>query len=147
MTNEDVAALNADFATFKAACEFWINKFNLGGWEIFIYQRNPEDMDALAATRIDNLDDRYATIEFFGKCKYAVNWEEVALHEVLHIVFALLLNDITDKVGAQHDIINKLVPMLKHTYTGAKVAEEVKKIGFKNDKTAKTLENQIVFTV
>ena len=131
MTNEDVAALNADFDTFKSACEFWINKFNLSGWEIFIYQRNPEDMDALAATRVDNLDDREAMIEFFGKCKYTINWDEVALHEVLHIVLAPLLENIDDKIAAQHEIINKLVPMLKHTYTGAKVAEEVKKIGFK----------------
>ena len=131
MTNEDVADLNKDFQTFKAACEFWISKFNLSGWEIFIYQRNPEDMDALAATRVDNLDDREAMIEFFGKCKYTINWEEVALHEVLHIVLAPLLETIDSKIGEQHEIINKLVPMLKHTYTGEKVAQEVKKIGFK----------------
>ena len=132
MTNEDVAALNADFATFKAACEFWINKFNLSGWEIFIYQRNPEDMsDALSSVRVSDLNSRQATIEFFGKVKSDIIWEEVALHEVLHIVIALLLENIDDKVGAQHDIINKLVPMLKHIYTGAKVAEEVNKIGFK----------------
>ena len=132
MTNEDVAALNADFATFKAACEFWISKFNLSGWEISIQQRNPEDMaDALACVRIEDLKARQATIEFFGKVKSDINWEDVALHEVLHIVIALLLENVDDKVGEQHDIINKLVPMLKHTYTGAKVAEEVKKIGFK----------------
>lgn len=132
MTNEDVSELNKDFETFKAACEFWIKKFNLSGWEIFIYQRNPEDMDALACTRIENLEDRYAIIEFFGKVKYTVTWEEVALHEVLHIVLAPLLEKIDDNVGEQHEIINKLVPMLKHIYTGVKVAEEVKKIGFKH---------------
>lgn len=131
MTNEDVSELNKDFETFKAACEFWIKKFNLSGWEIFIYQRNPEDMYALAATTVDNLDDREAMIEFFGKCKYIINWEEVALHEVLHIVLAPLLEKIDDNVGEQHEIINKLVPMLKHIYTAEKIDKEVKIKGFK----------------
>lgn len=132
MTNEDVAALNADFATFKAACEFWINKFNLSGWEISIYQRNPEDMaDALACTRAEHLEDRQATIEFFGKTKSTINWEEVALHEVLHIVLAPLLDTIDSKVGEQHETINKLVPMLKHIYTAEKIDKEIGVIGFK----------------
>lgn len=100
MTNEDVADLNKDFETFKAACEFWIKKFNLSGWEIFIYQRNPEDMaDALACVSNRRFEARQATIEFFGKVKSDINWEDVALHEVLHIVIALLLDNIDDKVG------------------------------------------------
>ena len=96
-------------AVFDEAIETWAEHFGLGDWRIV-----PAEWDVA--------DDAYAEVEIDVEAKlatYAVSEElphsevsAIALHEVLHVVFADMLSpDHTEgsRASAEHAAINRII--------------------------------------
>lgn len=81
-------------AVFKKHVEKWAPRLGLAGWHMAVDWATDTDVSALAYVRI-NAEARIATVylckDWTGSVYTVKDLEEVAVHELLHIVLADLL--------------------------------------------------------
>lgn len=95
------------FKLFKEMCEWWIESFGIGNWSVEIVLRDDESDDGCLAWTLPNSLTCRAVI---GLCE---TWalpitndglRRVALHEVLHLVLALLMEKALSRFTTEEDL-------------------------------------------
>jgi len=106
----------ADFEKFKGYCLKWQRELGLDDWHIYVFHKPIKDSFADTATSVSG---RGATIQFnttwHDRPLSDKEIEECALHEVMHIVTAPLINEARARFAdeysmeaAEHAIVTRL---------------------------------------
>ena len=110
-----------DFEDFKAYGEEFIDKLGLKDWSIVFMT---EDSDEVYGAAASNVGGRVATISLSKswderKPKTPLALRRLALHEVLHVLFAPILKEAKERYTMQyviddleHDVIRRLENMV-----------------------------------
>ena len=115
MNEQEIKQLNKEYAQFKKACLFWIDKLGLKDWDIVVEQGKPGEHGYSYACTDSNLEQKFARIIFYGSLVYSSRAELYALHEILHILLEPCGGDKTSDIE-HHSVINRLMPLLSSFY-------------------------------
>lgn len=106
-----------DYALFKGYCDVWLKKLGLNRWAVYYYH---EEIEEAYAQTVWNINGMCASIRLSthwdeGRELNNKTLEQLALHEVLHVLLAELINHAEDRYtkdgdiqAAEHAIIRQL---------------------------------------
>lgn len=102
-------------AAFKRYAQSWQRRLGMSDWRIVLSRKRSAEM----ADVTYHLPDRLAVLAIgrdFGSVKVTPeSLEEIALHEMLHVFFAVVLDPALPddaRAGAEHSVINVLTKLL-----------------------------------
>ena len=112
MDHVEYALPHVRYQEFTKCVNDWVGKLGLRDWYVWV-QHSAETSECEALIEYDK-DTRHACITYFSSCPDPQPIERVALHEVLHLLFAdTIPEDCGDDVAREeHRVIERLLHVL-----------------------------------